>query len=139
MEDRSAMLSNRICSLLDRVAILALVDSTRPCRPLDESFQRLIFLQSHPDPYDTCREMWGRLKRTLEEHTPPSLLCPCHCPTAQSHHLGLKHLKLRKGESPFIEAGPSPGSTRSTWTSAESTRRACPTACTTSSSGSGRW
>ena len=105
LEDRSAMLSNRICSLLDRVAILARVDSTRPGRPLDESLRRLIFLQSHPDPYDTCREVWGRLKRTLEEHTPPSLLCPTLYPPNRATW-GFKHLKLRMGESPFIYAGP---------------------------------
>ena len=47
LEDRSAMLSNRICS------------STRPCRPLEESIRRLIFLKSHPDQYDTCLEVCG--------------------------------------------------------------------------------
>ena len=105
LEDRSATLSNRICSLLDRVATLARVDSARPGRPLDESIRRLIFLQSHPDPYDTCREVWGRRKRTLDEHTPPSLPCPTLHPPNRATW-GFKHLTLCIGESPFIGAGP---------------------------------
>ena len=48
--------------------------------------------------------MWGRLKRTLEEHTPPSLLCPTLYPPNRATW-GFKHLRLRMGELPFIEAG----------------------------------
>ena len=81
-------------------------DSTRPGRPLDESIQRLIFLQSHPDPHDTCRELWGRLKRTLEEHTPPSLLCPPNRATWGSSAWASR---------PSSRQARSPGSIRSTW------------------------
>ena len=67
--------------------------------------RRLIFLQPHPDPYDTCREVWGRRKRTLDEHTPPSLPCPTLHPPNRATW-GFKHLTPRMGESPFIGAGP---------------------------------
>ena len=43
--------------------------------------------------------------RTLEEHTLPSLLCPMLYPPNRAT-CGFKHLRLRMGESPFIEAGP---------------------------------
>ena len=104
-----------ICSLLDRMAILAHVLNTRPGQKLDKSPLRLV-APTHPDSYNTCRE---------------AVLCPPDCSTRRS----TRPIAPPGGSgisSPSCESRPtstrarSPGSTRSTWTSAGSTRPARP-------------
>jgi len=85
LADRSPMLNNYICDVLDRVAILmrvksnAALDSPR----LDDYMPLLQFPKDEQAQYTHCLMVWNRLRQTLEQAVPPSLLCPAICPPSR--------------------------------------------------------
>ena len=107
LADRSPALTNHICSLLDRIAILFRVkswDSTGEGDTLDHSLSRLnVSLQVSSTSQENSSQSiertsneasketlafthsllaWRRLKSAIEESIPPSLLCHPLCPSA---------------------------------------------------------
>ena len=108
---RPPALSDHICSLLDRAAILARVKSNGHFHPpqtdcLDDCLSHLAFKRDEASPYAQCQLVWGGLKRAVEDAVPPSLLCPSLYPPNRGTW-GYRHLQLRmRGEAPYIHTGP---------------------------------
>ena len=90
--DRSHNFTNRICSLLDRVAIMARVSSTRPTQCLDDLLPFLLF-RRESCPFASCASHWGALKSRISNAIPPSLLCPGNY-TPNRPTWGYRRLKL---------------------------------------------
>lgn len=93
MSDRSTALNNRVCGLLDRVAILTRIRSNYPGEAnLDE------FLESVKFPigasFETSLEFCAELKPVLEGTMPPSLLCPSLDPPTRGTW-GYRRLELQ--------------------------------------------
>ena len=88
LADRSPLFCNHVCSLLDKVAILTRVKSNFvPNNPnSDHSINNLnnlnnlddclSNLQVSPHNYTHCLDTWGKLRQTIEDNVPPSLMCP---------------------------------------------------------------
>jgi hypothetical protein len=99
--DRSPALSNHVCSMLDRVAILMRVKSN-PSHPtplsastcLDDYLPMLQLPIDESSPYTHCLATWGRLRQVLEEAVPPSLLCPSLYPPSNRGAWGYSRLDL---------------------------------------------
>ena len=99
-------LSNHVCALLDRLAVLARVKSDAPGRSLDEFLPRLRFERDAQSPYAQCQRVWGSLKTTMQECLPPSLLCPALYPPNRDTW-GYRGLQLRTRDGvPYIHTGP---------------------------------
>jgi hypothetical protein len=81
LADRSTELTNHICGVLDRVAVLMRVRSNHVAPPLvlDDVLPRLQFQSDPRSPYTHSLKMWGKLKPTLENTLPPSLMCQAMC------------------------------------------------------------
>ena len=86
LADRSPELSNHICGVLDRVAVLMRVKSNHVPSPaggasptLDDVLPKLQFQSDPLSPYTHSLKMWGTLKPTLEATLPPSLMCQAMC------------------------------------------------------------
>jgi hypothetical protein len=86
LADRSPELTNHICGILDRVAILMRVRSNHirtqaddKTLTIDDVLPRLQFQSDPRSPYTHSLKMWGTLKPTLETCLPPSLMCQALC------------------------------------------------------------
>jgi len=103
--DRSDAMNNQICSVLDRVCILARVNST-DSRDLDECLAALRFPKSEFSPFSQ-NKIWFGLKRAMEG-LPPSLLCP-YCPSLHPPNRstwGYQGLRLLlRDDKPYIHTG----------------------------------
>lgn len=99
--DRSSLLNNNICSMLDRLAILARVCSREPSLGLDDCLARLRFPSHDLRAQD---RIWYGLRRAMEG-VPPSLLCPALYPPNRSAW-GYRSLRLlMRGGRPYIHTG----------------------------------
>ena len=85
LADRSPMLNNLICDVLDKVATLTRVKSNAAydSKSLDDYMPQLQFPKDERSPYTHCLMTWVRLRQTLEQCVPPSLLCPALCPPSR--------------------------------------------------------
>lgn len=115
--DRSPMLCNHICAMLDRVAILTRVKSN-PASPtashcLDDYLHMLQLPIDETSPYTHCLATWGKLRQVIEDAVPPSLMCPSLYPSNRGAwgysrmDLMMKHDSLCIHPSPlqWIEKG----------------------------------
>ena len=109
--DRSPILCNHICAMLDHVAILMRIKSN-PNSPtasncLDDYLHMLQLPVDETSPYTHCLSIWGRLRQILEEAVPPSLMCPSLYPPITRGAWGYNRLQLgmRKGKL-CIDPGP---------------------------------
>ena len=96
--DRSPMLCNHICAMLDRVAILIRVKSnpTSPTgsRCLDDYMHMLQLPIDESSPYTHCLATWGKLRQIIEEAVPPSLMCPSLYPPSNRGAWGYSRMDL---------------------------------------------
>lgn len=100
MSDRSTALNNRVCGLLDRVAILTRVKSNYSGEAnLDE------FLESIKFPigasFETSLEFCMELKPVLEGAIPPSLMCPSLDPPTRGTW-GYRRLELQIDDTGIV-------------------------------------
>jgi hypothetical protein len=79
------MLNNYICDMLDKMAILTRVKSNAGLDSafLDDYLPLLQFPRDEKSPYTHCLMTWNRLRQTLEQAVPPSLLCPTLYPPSR--------------------------------------------------------
>lgn len=135
LADRSPALTNHICGLLDRIAVLFRVkswDSLDCCssgpQNIDDLLQNLSFSPGNTNTNNTPPQVtqpftptpltafthglvaWGRLKSTLENTIPPSLLCHPLCPSGAAGRdaWGYPRLDLciQDDHHLFIQTGP---------------------------------
>jgi hypothetical protein len=85
LADRSPMFNNFICDMLDKMAILTRVKSNAGLDStlLDDYLPMLQFPRDEKSPYTHCLMTWNRLRQTLEQAVPPSLLCPTLYPPSR--------------------------------------------------------
>ena len=95
LSDRSQLLQNSICGVLDRICTLMDVKSDSPSpTPLSAL---LPSLQSKPDPqapYTNSLLAWPTLKASIQNAIPPSLLCPS-LSSSNRDGWGYKQLQLQ--------------------------------------------
>lgn len=109
--DRSPMLCNHICAMLDRVAILTRVKSN-PTSPtashcLDDYLHMLQLPIDEASPYTHCLATWGKLRQVIEDAVPPSLMCPSLYPPSNRGAWGYSRMDLMmKHDSLCINPGP---------------------------------
>ena len=99
LADRSSMLNNHICSLLDKVSILTRVKSNSKPPPasnvLDDFLPMLQLSVVETSPYIHCLTAWGKLRQIIEEAVPPSLMCPWLYPPSNRGAWGYRRLELQ--------------------------------------------
>jgi hypothetical protein len=83
LADRSPMLNNHICDVIDKIAILTRVKSNASLDTpnLNDYLPLLQFPGDQTSPYTHCLISWNRMKQTMKNCIPPSLLCPTLYPT----------------------------------------------------------
>ena len=109
LADRSPMLNNFICDLLDRIAILTRVKSNAGLDStlLDDYMPLLQFPKDEKSPYTHCLMTWNRLRQTMEQAVPPSLLCPTLYPPSRGMW-GYRRLLLAMHANGSLQIQPSP-------------------------------
>ena len=99
LADRSPALSNHICSLLDKVAILTRVKSNTQSPTasnlLDDYLHMLQLPIDESSPYAHGLAMWGKLRQIIEDAVPPSLMCPSLYPPSNRGAWGYRRLELQ--------------------------------------------
>jgi hypothetical protein len=110
LADRSPMLNNFLCDVLDRMAILTRVKSNAGLGSpvLDDYLPMLQFPKDESSPYTHCLMTWNKLLQTIENAVPPSLLCPMLYPPSRGTW-GYRRLLLAVHESNgSLQIQPSP-------------------------------
>ena len=109
LADRSPMLGNLICDMLDKVAILTRVKSNAGLDSplLDDYMPQLQFPRNDKSPYTHCLMTWNKLRQTMETAVPPSLLCPTLYPPSRGAW-GYRRLHLFMHGNGSLQIQPSP-------------------------------